>query len=100
MIVCAPTQHLKCLNPHLDHAAFDAFFASEANPYLYNAGHAQVSSFGVGGTNGHAIFWGEKTIQADVDNTKLFLRKLRRTPCPINADGSNPAAWDYARTDP
>ena len=24
-----PTQHVKCLNPHLDHAAFDALYTTE-----------------------------------------------------------------------
>merc|ERR1719353_169890 len=57
----APTIHLKTLNPHLDHAAFDAIFTSEATKYMYPMGHCQVSSFGVGGTNGHAIMWGKIT---------------------------------------
>ena len=55
-----PTQHVKTLNPHLDHAAFDALYTTEHTAYKYAQGHCQVSSFGVGGTNGHAIFWGEK----------------------------------------
>jgi len=91
---CAPTLHFKTLNPHLDHALFDAIFCTEANPYLYRCGHCQVSSFGVGGTNGHAIFWGEETKEAP-NYQALFLRKLKEHPPPIVADGSNPKNWEY-----
>jgi len=94
-IICAPTQHLKCLNPHLDHAAFDAIFNTEATPYLYTAGHCQVSSFGVGGTNGHAIFWGEK-FEPPVDPKKRLAEKLMHATTPIIADGPNPQDWEYS----
>merc|ERR1719464_2684986 len=87
-ITCAPTQHVKTLNPHLDHAAFDAIFITEGNPYKYKQGHCQVSSFGVGGTNGHAIFWG-KGFEPEVDATQLFFKKLMVMPPPIIQDGSN-----------
>jgi len=94
-IVCAPTLHLKCLNPHLEHAAFDAFFCSEMNPYLYNSGHCQVSSFGVGGTNGHAIFWGEG-YTPPVDRKKYLMQKLITSSMPIVVIGNDPAEWEYS----
>merc|ERR1712190_392017 len=87
-IVCAPTQHLKTLNPHLDHAAFDAIFITELNPYKYKQGHCQVSSFGVGGTNGHAIFWGE-CFKPPVDHKRKLMQKLMGASAPIVADGRN-----------
>lgn len=96
---CAPNVHLKTLNPHLDHAAFDAFFCSEQNPYRYRRGHAQVSSFGVGGTNGHAIFYGENLSSVITDTTKQFLKRLAKLPPPIIFDGNNPADWEYNGVD-
>merc|ERR1719210_1394587 len=36
--ICAPTIHLKTLNPHLDHSAFEAIFCTEVNPYKYKQG--------------------------------------------------------------
>lgn len=97
--VCLPTQHVKTLNPHLDHAAFDAVYCTEHTAYRYATGHCQVSSFGVGGTNGHAIFWGEK-VEPDVDFRKVFLRKIMRATPPITTEGtSDPACWDYRGLD-
>jgi len=94
--VCAPTIHLKTLNPHLDHASFDAIFCTELNPYKYRQGHCQVSSFGVGGTNGHAIFWGRKVQEVTTDYAKIFLQRLLSSPPPIIQDGTNPADWDFS----
>jgi len=96
---CPPTQHFKTLNPHLDHAMFDAIFCTETNPYLYPQGHCQVSSFGVGGTNGHAIFWGKNESLKNVDWTKKFLKKIQDTPAKIIVDGPNPETWDYEGPD-
>eukprot|EP00413_Alexandrium_margalefii_P030530 CAMPEP_0204570198 /NCGR_PEP_ID=MMETSP0661-20131031/38172_1 /ASSEMBLY_ACC=CAM_ASM_000606 /TAXON_ID=109239 /ORGANISM="Alexandrium margalefi, Strain AMGDE01CS-322" /LENGTH=936 /DNA_ID=CAMNT_0051578369 /DNA_START=82 /DNA_END=2892 /DNA_ORIENTATION=+ len=93
-ITCAATIHLKTLNPHLDHAAFDAIFITELNPYKYKQGHCQVSSFGVGGTNGHAIFWGEG-VQAEPDYKKMFMSKMLKAPTQIIADGNDPSQWEY-----
>eukprot|EP00930_Biecheleria_cincta_P026021 TRINITY_DN18413_c0_g2_i1.p1 TRINITY_DN18413_c0_g2~~TRINITY_DN18413_c0_g2_i1.p1 ORF type:complete len:955 (-),score=189.61 TRINITY_DN18413_c0_g2_i1:188-3052(-) len=93
--MCQPTLHLKTLNPHLDHAAFEAVYSTEPLAYKYSQGHCQVSSFGVGGTNGHAIFWGERP-QPAVDFRKVFLRKIMKATPPIVTQGSaDPATWDY-----
>jgi len=94
-VVCAPTQHLNVLNPHLEHSTFDAFFTTEPNPYLYNSGHCQVSSFGVGGTNGHAIFWGERH-KPKVDHKKAIMQKLISSSMPIVVIGNDPAEWEYS----
>uniref|UniRef100_A0A7S1KV20 Uncharacterized protein n=1 Tax=Alexandrium catenella TaxID=2925 RepID=A0A7S1KV20_ALECA len=92
---CAPTIHFKTLNPHLDHAMFDAIFCTEGNPYLYRCGHCQVSSFGVGGTNGHAIFWGEESKETP-NYQAIFLRKLKEYRPPVIADGTNPKNWEWS----
>jgi len=92
--ICVPHQHLRTLNPHLEHAAFEALYATESVMYPYSSGHAQVSSFGVGGTNGHAIFFGE-AFRAPVDHHKKLMHKLKDITCPIIADGKDPADWEY-----
>jgi len=97
-ITGAATQHVKTLNPHLDHAAFEAIFSTEHQPYKYKQGHCQVSSFGVGGTNGHAIFWGE-CAKPDPDFCKIFERKLGKVSASIVADGPDPASWEYGGPD-
>jgi len=92
---CAPTLHFKTLNPHLDHTKFDAIFCNEPNPYKYRQGHAQVSSFGVGGANGHAIFWGRDEYEdRGTDLSALFLRKLKELAPPISAHGNDPRTWE------
>jgi polyketide synthase-associated protein len=91
---CAPTIHLKTLNPHLDHSKFEAIFVTETNPYKYQQGHAQVSSFGVGGTNGHAIFWGEG-YKPPPDFKRQFAEKMKKAGSPIVAAGRDPSTWEH-----
>lgn len=91
---CCPTVHLRTLNPHLEHAAFDAIFQTEGACYTYVQGHSQVSSFGFGGTNGHGIFWGQNLDQIP-DAEKLFHKKLKERPPPeVRVMGSNPDDWE------
>lgn len=97
--LAAPTLHLKTLNPHLDHAAFEAFFTTESNPYKYRTGHCQVSSFGVGGTNGHAIFWGECVGVEPVGEKKALVRKALANMSTVTTRGPDPAKWDYTGMD-
>merc|ERR1712125_123319 len=65
------------------------------NPYKYRQGHCQVSSFGVGGTNGHAVFWGEKKREVP-DVRRQFLRKMTECKGQILADGNDPANWEFS----
>jgi hypothetical protein len=91
---CAPTLHVRTLNPHLEHAAFDAIFQTEAAEYTYYQGHSQVSSFGFGGANGHGIFWG-RNLEAQPDVKKLWAKKLAARPPPqVRVMGSNPDEWE------
>jgi hypothetical protein len=94
-ITCAATQHVKTLNPHLDHAAFDAIFCTEHNPYKYKQGHCQVSSFGVGGTNGHAIFWGEG-YKPPPDYKRELRSRASKLGSNIIANGPDPANWEFS----
>jgi len=98
-IHAAPTIHFRVLNPHLDHAMFDAFFCTEVNPYRYNSGHCQVSSFGVGGTNGHAIFWGESIHGDDEDRGEQLLKRVKKESGKVIVDGPDPENWHYIGPD-
>lgn len=95
---CLPTLHLRTLNPHLEHAKFESHFETEAQGYPYAQGHSQVSSFGFGGTNGHAIFWGldRSGGQAEKNNpANLFSKKLQKSPVPeIRMAGNTPDDWE------
>jgi acyl transferase domain-containing protein len=94
--ICQPTIHLNVLNPHLDHTAFDAIFISEHLPYKYRQGHCQVSSFGVGGTNGHAVFWGE-TAKPRPNPQKDFMKKMSKVrKSVVVAVGNDPANWEFS----
>jgi hypothetical protein len=96
----AATQHTRVLNPHLEHAAFDAIFTSEHTDFKYSQGHCQVSSFGVGGTNGHAIFWGKDLgPRNSIDVKQLFFKKLDNHKPTLLAAGPNPADWDFSGPD-
>lgn len=98
---CPATIHFRTLNPHLDHAKFDAIFTSEAQDYKYKRGHCQVSSFGVGGTNGHAIFWGEDIYSAAriVDHKSVFMQRLQNVRPTLIPNGPDPADWDFSGPD-
>nr|AQS99174.1 type I polyketide synthase [Gambierdiscus excentricus] len=91
---CCSTLHLRTLNPHLEHAAFEAIFQTEGACYTYMQGHSQVSSFGFGGANGHAIFWG-RNLDAQPDVDKLFMKKMEMRPAPrVNVLSTDPAEWE------
>mmetsp|Transcript_133308 Transcript_133308/g.285041 ORF Transcript_133308/g.285041 Transcript_133308/m.285041 type:complete len:962 (-) Transcript_133308:62-2947(-) len=91
---CLSTTHLRCLNPHLEHEAFDAIFQTENARYAFNSGHSQVSSFGFGGSNGHGLFWGENLDEAP-DRNVIFSKKLDERPAPeVRIVGNHPDQWD------
>ena len=50
-------------------SGFVAVFNSDLNSYYYSQGIVHVSSFGFGGTNAHAIFWGEDRCDVHCSST-------------------------------
>jgi len=86
--------HCKQLNPHLEHAAFEAFFCTELSPFKYSQGHCQVTSLGFGGSNGHAIFWGKKN-GLDADPMALLQKRIAKmAPPEVRVVGDNPDEWE------
>nr|AQS99287.1 type I polyketide synthase [Gambierdiscus excentricus] len=97
---CLPTLHLRTLNPHLEHEAFDAIFETEGASYHYNQGHSQVSSFGFGGSNGHGILWGGKNEILN-DHHKLLMAKIKRmAPEEVRVTGRDFDEWEADFPDP
>lgn len=95
-----PTIHLGMHNPHIVFDEFDARFFNEMSPpgiagAERRQGFAHVSSFGFGGTNAHAVFWGrDLTYVPDVK--KLFNKRLSMmSPPEIHPIGTNPADWEH-----
>jgi len=94
-----PTLHFRTLNPHLEHSTFDAFFASEASKFHGECAHSQVSSFGFGGTNAHAVFWGQK-IGPPLSDLEHFQKRLKASAAPeVRIIGDNPDDWEWDQPD-
>ncbi|CAE7216279.1 ppsC, partial [Symbiodinium necroappetens] len=90
---CLASLHVRQLNPHLEHTIFDAFFETERSSFAAERGHAQISSFGFGGTNGHCVFWGKSRQKQDVQ--ALLLRRIARmSPAEIRVIGNDPKDWE------
>merc|ERR1712232_1210397 len=96
---CCPTLHFRTLNPHLEHAAFDAIFETEGAAFHYERGHCQVSSFGFGGTNGHAVMWGQK-VGPQISDYDRFVKRIKSAPPPeVRLVGDNPDDWEWDQPD-
>ena len=73
---------------------FVAVFNSDLNSYYYSQGIVHVSSFGFGGTNAHAIFWGEDTVSAAVQNER-HAQKQAKTPITLEHNDVPPMISIY-----
>jgi len=92
---CFTTLHVRQLNAHLDHAAFEAFFETECSSFTFEQGHSQVSSLGFGGSNGHAIFWGKKVSGVPQDPYQMIQKRMNKMlPPEVRVIGDNPDDWD------
>lgn len=98
---CLPALHLNQLNPHLEHSTFDAFLCNEATSFPHAQGNCHVSSFGFGGTNGHAIYWGcNLAKQAGTVKEKILRRMKKMAPPEVRPVGDNPDEWESDLPDP
>lgn len=91
---CAPNVHFRSLNAHLEHAAFEAVYMSELGSFPYAQGHCQVSSFGFGGSNGHAIFWGQSDTKPLDIKAAFRQRVAKASPPQVWPRGNNADDWD------
>jgi len=89
-----PTLHCRQLNPHLEAAAFTAYFTIESSGFGAMSGHAQISSFGFGGTNGHAVLWGQDANKALDTSGQVMKRIANMKPPEVRAYGRNPDDWE------
>jgi len=90
-----PTLHCRQLNPHLEAAAFTAYFSIESTPFAAVSGHCQISSFGFGGTNGHAVLWGQDTNKALDVPGQVMKRLANMRPPEVRTYGRNPDDWEF-----
>eukprot|EP00930_Biecheleria_cincta_P053377 TRINITY_DN3882_c0_g1_i1.p1 TRINITY_DN3882_c0_g1~~TRINITY_DN3882_c0_g1_i1.p1 ORF type:complete len:929 (+),score=159.98 TRINITY_DN3882_c0_g1_i1:33-2819(+) len=91
---CLPSNHLRQLNPHLEHTTFDAFFETERSRMPFDRANTHVSSFGFGGTNAHIIFWGKSMVNKEDTRSKILRRIARMSPAEIRPVGQNPDHWE------
>jgi len=98
--ICMPTLHVHQLNPHLEHAAFTAFFSTETSMFKYQQGHAQVSSLGFGGSNGHAVFWGKNAHQTINVEAQIVKRLAQMSPPEVRPIGDGPDDWEAEIPEP
>lgn len=89
-----PVIHLNVLNPHMEGSSFDGFFNSELNSTNLNNTHFHVSSFGFGGTNGHACMHGENQYLVS-DPRRMFMKRLGlMSPPEVRPIGKDPTSWE------
>jgi len=100
-----PNLHLKVLNPHLDLDGFPCQTLSEKVVFREDSGYTGVSSFGFGGTNGHAEAWGRNIFTSRgafaADPYKMFQKKLSNAPPgEISIEGDDIDDWETTGIDP
>jgi len=81
----APNLHLRSLNGHLEVDEFVAVFATEGVATGLNAGVAGVNSFGMGGSNAHAVAWVQSRVGPHKANETFDTSVLDQivVTCPI-----------------
>uniref|UniRef100_A0A7S2ACQ5 Uncharacterized protein n=1 Tax=Alexandrium andersonii TaxID=327968 RepID=A0A7S2ACQ5_9DINO len=95
---CAPNQHLREQNPHLDIEGWPANLLMEGVCLNADASYVGVSGFGYGGTNAHALAYGKNMVTSRGDGQKHLMesiyRKVKAASMPeIHMDGDNYEDW-------
>jgi len=95
---CAPNQHLREQNPHLDIEGWPANLIMEAQPLKADASYVGVSGFGYGGTNSHALAYGQNMVTSRGMGQKHLMdtvfRKIKSASLPdIWMDGDDYEEW-------
>jgi len=90
-----PIVHFRVLNPHLEQSGFFMFINNELAGYRFTQANTHVSSFGFGGTNGHAIIWGQCDFLAGEASSKLAKLMMRMAPPEVRVNGSDPSEWEW-----
>jgi polyketide synthase-associated protein len=86
--------HLGVLNPHLEGNDFGGFYSTENTFLNAHQGNAHISSFGFGGTNCHAVFWGENA-SVNAGDSQKFMKRLSMMAAPVvSPNGKDPSEWE------
>merc|ERR1712217_394164 len=88
-----PTLHLGVLNPHLEGTDFGGYYNTELGSTNQMQSHLHISSFGFGGTNTHAVLFGDASFTGD-DSTMFMKRLSLMAPPEVKPTGKDPSEWE------
>jgi polyketide synthase-associated protein len=92
---CCTALHLRELNPHLEHSQFDFWIETELTKFPHEQGQCHISSFGFGGSNGHAIFWGQAANTFQGSTMELIMKRIKKlAPPEVRPVGDDPGEWE------
>jgi polyketide synthase-associated protein len=88
-----PVCHFAVLNPHLEGTDFTGYINGEVSNTNQLQSHMHISSFGFGGTNCHAVLFGEN-IKVGADSSKMFMKRLAlMAPPTVKPAGKDASDW-------
>jgi len=87
--------HFRQLNPNLEQTQFSMVLNNELNATRNTQNNVHISSFGFGGTNGHAFLWGLMHVNIP-DVPTMVKRRLQKLAAPeMRVNGSDPSEWEW-----